>query len=414
VQTELDAVLGDTKSLIMVILCAVGLVLLIACGNIGNLLLARVRDRRREIAMRTALGATPGRIVRQLLIESIALSAAGGLAGCLLAFLATPAVLRLVGDSVPRAADAGVDLAVLGFGLLASLLSGLVFGTIPALAASKTDLVSTLKTGGASDMSGHDRLRSVVIVCQVALGIVLTAGAGLLISSFVKLRNTNSGFNPDHLLTFRFETPDAHYEKTRPQFYREYFERLRALPGVQAAAGTLILPMSEDNADVSFQSPEHPMPDGLRPSADITLVSTDYFKTMQAPVLKGRDFTDADTADSPKVMIINQAFAEKFFPGEDPIGKKLNPGLNGGTPGGPPAREIVGVTGNIQHSMTQRHERPGYFVPASQLPDWCCLVSVVRTKVDPASLEPAVRQLVSAMDKDIPTFQSRTCAPCQS
>jgi len=404
VQTELDAVLGDTKSLIVVILCAVALVLLIACGNIGNLLLARVRDRRREIAMRTALGASRTRIVRQLLIESLALSVAGGVVGCALAFLCTPAVLRLIGDSVPRAADAGVNLEVLGFGLMAAMLSGLVFGLIPAVTASKTDLVSTLKTGGASDMSGHDRLRSAVIVCQVALGIVLTAGAGLLISSFVTLMHTKSGFTPDHLLTFRFETPDNRYEKTRPQFYRDYFEKLRALPGVQAAAGTLILPMSEDNADVSFKNPEHPMPEGLLPSADITLISGDYFKTMQAPILKGRDFTDADTADAPKVMIINQAFADKYFPGEDPIGKKLIPGLDGGVP----LREIVGVTGNIQHSMTQRHERPGYFVPASQLPSWCCLVSVVRTNVDPASLEPTVRQLVASMDKDIPVTDVRT------
>jgi len=404
VQTELDAVLGDTKSLIVVILGAVALVLLIACGNIGNLLLARVRDRRREIAMRTALGASRTRIVRQLLIESLALSVAGGVVGCALAFLCTPAVLRLIGDSVPRAADAGVNLEVLGFGLVAAMLSGLVFGLIPAVTASKTDLVSTLKTGGASDMSGHDRLRSAVIVCQVALGIVLTAGAGLLISSFVTLMHTKSGFTPDHLLTFRFETPDNRYEKTRPQFYRDYFEKLRALPGVQAAAGTLILPMSEDNADVSFKNPEHPMPEGLLPSADITLISGDYFKTMQAPILKGRDFTDADTADAPKVMIINQAFADKYFPGEDPIGKKLIPGLDGGVP----LREIVGVTGNIQHSMTQRHERPGYFVPASQLPSWCCLVSVVRTNVDPASLEPTVRQLVASMDKDIPVTDVRT------
>jgi predicted permease len=404
VESELDSVLGDTKTLIEVILCAVALVLLIACGNIANLLLARVRDRRREIAMRTALGATRARIVRQLLIESVALSAVGGLAGCMLAFVCTPAVLRLIGESVPRAADAGVNIEVLAFGLAAAAVSGLVFGLVPAITASRTDLVGTLKTGGASDMSGHDRLRSAVIVGQVALGIMLTAGAGLLISSFVKLMHEDIGFQPDHLLTFRFETPDSRYEKTRPQFYRDYFERLRALPGVQAAAGTLLLPMSEDNADVSFQNPEHPLPEGQLPSADISLISGDYFKTMQTPILRGRDFTEADRVDAPKVMIINQAFADKYFRGENPIGKKLIPGLDGGVP----LREIVGVTGNIQHSMIQRHERPGYFVPASQLPSWCCLVSVVRTSVDPASLDPAVRQLVTSMDNDIPVTDVHT------
>ena len=408
VESELDATLGNTKTLLMVILGAVALVLLIACGNIANLLLARVRDRRREIAMRTALGASRTRIVRQLLVESLALSAAGGAAGCALAFVCTPAVLRLIGDSVPRAADAGVDLPVLGFALAASLLSGLVFGLIPAVTASRTDLVSTLKAGGTADIAGRDWLRSAVIVGQVTLGIVLTAGAGLLISSFVKLMHEELGFQPNSLLTFRFETPDTRYEKTRPQFYRQYFERLRALPGVQSAAGTLILPMSEDNADVTFENPEHPMPKGLLPSADITLISGDYFRTMQVPMLKGRDFADADTLDSSPVMIINQAFADKFFPGEDPLGKKLKPGAGGGGPGGAPLREIVGVVGNIRHSMTQRQERPGYFLAASQLPDWCCLVSVVRTSVEPSSVEPAVRQLVTSMDKDIPVTDVRT------
>jgi predicted permease len=406
VESELDAVLGDTRTLLVVILCAVALVLFIACGNIANLLLARVRDRRREIAMRTALGASRKRIVRQLLVESLALSAVGGLAGCALAFLATPAVLRLIGDSVPRAADAGVDLPVLAFALLASLVSGLVFGMVPAIAASKTDLVSTLKSGSASDMSGHDRLRSTVIVGQVALGIMLTAGAGLLISSFLKLMHEDLGFHPDHLLTYRFETPDNRYQNSRPEFYRNYFERLRAIPGVQAAAGTLILPMGEDNADVSFENPEHPLPPGQLPSADFTVISPDYFRTMQTPLLRGRDFADADTVDAPQVMIINQAFADKYFPNEDPIGKKLKPGA--GDKGPPPMREIVGLVGNMRHSMTQRLGRPGYFLPSSQMPGWCCLVSVVRTSVDPRSLEPTVRQLVGSLDKDIPLTDART------
>ena len=400
VETELDATLGDTKTLIVVILSAVALVLLIACGNIANLLLARVRDRRREIAMRTALGASRTRIVRQLLIESLALSVAGGVAGCALAFLCTPAVLRLIGDSVPRAADAGVNLEVLGFGLVIALVCGVVFGMIPAITASKTDLVTTLKTGGASDMSGHDRLRSAVIVGQVALGIVLTAGAGLLISSFVKLMHQKIGFEPDHLLTFRFETPDNRYQNTRTQFYNDFYQRLRALPGVQSAAGTLLLPMTRDSADVSFENPEHPMPKGQLPSADISMITPEYFRTMQTPILQGREFKDSDTLDSSPVMVINQAFAEKYFPGEDPVGRHLKPGA--GDKGPPPMREIVGVVGNMRRSMTQRNDRPAYYLPSSQMPDWCCLVSVMRTSVDPASLEQTVRQLVTSMDKDIP------------
>jgi predicted permease len=406
VVSELDAMLGDTKTLIVVILCAVGLVLLIACGNIANLLLARVRDRRREIAMRTALGASRMRIVRQLLIESLGLSVVGGAAGCILAFLCTPAVLRLIGDSVPRAADAGVNLEVLGFGFAAAVVCGIVFGMVPAVTASKTDLVTTLKAGGSSDMSGHDRLRSTVIVGQVALGIVLTAGAGLLISSFVKRMHQKIGFEPDHLLTFRFETPDVRYKDRRTQFYRDYFAKLRAVPGVQSAAGAMILPMTDDNADISFENPEHPVPQGQLPSASISLVTAEYFRTMQTPVLKGREFGDADTVDAPQVMIVNQAFAEKYFPNEDPMGKKLKPGA--GDKGPPKMREIVGVVGNMHHSMMQREDRPAYYLPASQFSSWCCLISVARTSVDPLSLEPTMRGLVTAMDKDIPVTEVRT------
>ncbi|HTJ28902.1 MAG TPA: ABC transporter permease, partial [Acidobacteriaceae bacterium] len=396
VRSELNYVLGDTKILIEVILCAVALVLLIACGNIANLLLARVRDRRREIAMRAALGASRFRIVRQLLIESVALSAAGGAAGCALAYLCTPVVLRLIGESVPRAMDAGVNVEVLAFGLAAAVLSGVIFGMAPAVMASKTELVSTLKTGGASDMSGHDKLRSAVIVCQVALGIVLTAGTGLLIASFVKLTHKDVGFLPDHLLTYRFELPDNRYAKSRPEFYRDYFEKLRALPGVQSAAGTMILPMTSDNADVSFENPEHPVPAGQRPGADLSLITPGYFHTMGTPVLQGRDFNDADVKSSTPVMIINKAFAEKFFPNEDPIGKKLKPGA--GDEGPLPMREIVGVVGNMGHAITQRNERPGYFLPSAQMPGWCCLITVMRTAVDPMSLEPTARQLVASMD----------------
>jgi putative ABC transport system permease protein len=408
VETELAAVLGDTRTLLMVVLGAVALVLLIACGNIANLLLARVRDRQREIAIRCALGAGRSRIVRQLLCESLTLGMAGGLAGCGLAFLCTPAVLRLIPGSVPRATDAGVDLTVLSVALLVSMVSGLVFGIVPALTASKTDLVSTLKGGGSLNMSRHNWLRSAVIVGQVALGIVLTAGAGLLITSFVNLKDRNKGFNPDHLLTFIFELPDNRYKGAIPQFYRQYFEKLRALPGVQSAGGSRVLPMSEGNLVVTFENPERLVPQGQQASAELTPVSTGYFRTMQVPLLEGRDFMEADDMNAPQVMIVNQAFAQKYLPGEDALRKKLKPSASNGMPGGPAWREIVGVVGNILHSATQREMSPAMYLPASQLPNWCCLYSVVRTPVDPASLQPAIRQLVSSMDRDIPVTQMRT------
>jgi putative ABC transport system permease protein len=408
VMSEIAALIGDARTELLVVLGAVSLVLLIACGNIANLLLARMRERQREIAVRSALGAGRKRIVRQLLAESFVLSALGGLAGCGLAFVCTPAILSLIGDSVPRAADAGVDLPVLSFAILASFAAGLIFGIIPAITASRTDLVSTLKEGGRSGITGRDWLRSSLIVGQVALGLVLTAGAGLLITSFVNLLHIGTGFSSDHLTTLRFETPDARYQTTRPQFYRDYFEKVRALPGVQAAAGAMVLPMTYNGITISFEDPEHPTSEGQRPAADLSPITPDYFRTMQVPVLQGRDFSERDDVKSPQVMLVNQAFAKKFFPGEEVLGKKLKPGANNGTPGGAPWREIVGVVGDIRLEATQREMRPAMYLPAAQLPNWCCLYTVIRTALDPASLGTSVQQIVSAMDKDIPVTEVRT------
>ncbi len=231
VEIEIAALIGDTRTALMVVLGAVAVVLLIACGNIANLLLARMRERQREIAVRSALGAGRKRLVRQLLAESLMLSALGGLAGCALAFVCTPAILSLIGDSVPRAADAGVDLRVLSFAVFVSFVAGLIFGIVPAIAASKTDLVSTLKEGGRSEIMGRDWLRSSLIVGEVALGLVLTAGAGLLMTSFAHLTHTNQGFNPDHLTTLFFETPDAHYKDTRRTVLSRVFRQSPQLAG---------------------------------------------------------------------------------------------------------------------------------------------------------------------------------------
>ncbi|HSY02486.1 MAG TPA: ABC transporter permease [Acidobacteriaceae bacterium] len=406
VESELTWLLGDTRTLLLVILGAVGLVLAIACGNVANLLLARARERERELAMRSALGASRSRIVRQMLVESVALGVAGGIAGCVLAFLATPAVLRLIGTSVPRAAGAGVNLPVLGFALLVSLASGVVFGMVPAVMAVRRDLLSPLQSGGRGDIGGQHRLGSAVIVVQVALGIVLTAGAGLLMTSFEKLAHSDEGFNPDHVLTLNFETPDSRYKNTRPEFYRQYFEKLRALPGVEAAAGTMLPPMTDNSAHLSFEDPEHPVAKGQQPSASLDVVSTEFFRTMGIPLLAGRDFSDGDTVDSPQVMMVSRAFAEKYFHGENPLGKKLKPGAGSGGP--PKWREIVGVVGDIRHGATEREMDPMQYLPASQLPTWCCLYSVVRTGMAPMALEPQVRSLVTSIDRDIPVTDVHT------
>jgi predicted permease len=408
VQLELRAMLGETRTLLLVVLGAVAFVLLIACGNIANLQLARVRDRQREIAVRCALGAGRGSVIRQLMTESLVLSIIGGLAGCAVAFVSVPGVLALIGTSVPRAANAGVDLTVLAFALAVSIVSGLIFGVVPATAASRTDLVTTLQQGGQARIYGHDRLRMAVIVAQVALGVVLTAGAGLLTTSFVKLIHTDDGFNPDHVLTFGFDTPDSAYKDRRPQFYRQYFDQLRALPGVESAAGSMILPMTEDDAHISFENPEKPVAKGLRPGAELEPVTPGFFRTMQIPLIAGRDFTEGDNMQTTQVIIVNRAFVNTYFPGEDPLGRKLKPGAGNGSKDGPPWRQIVGVVGNVRHSATQREMQPAMYLPASQLPTWCCLSSVLRTSVAPMSLEPAVRKFMASMDPDIPVTDVRT------
>ena len=410
VLSAVDALLGDTRTVLLVVFGSVALVLLIACGNIANLLLARMRERQREMALRSALGAGKRRIVRQLLAESIVLSACGGIAGCALAFLCTPAILALIGDSVPRAADAGVDLRVLMFAVGLSFAAGIVFGIVPAITGSRTDLVSTLKEGGRNEVFGRDWVRSSLIVAQVAMGLVLTVAAGLLITSFSRLLHSDEGFNPDHLTTMFFETPDAQYSNNdkRPQFYGEYFEKLRALPGVKTAAGVMVLPMTNDAIIISFEDPEHPTSEGQQPSADLTPVTSQYFTTMQIPLLAGRDFSERDDGKSQQVMIVNRAFADRFFPGEEVLGKKLKPGAANGSPAGTPWREIVGVVGNIRLGVTQRQMRPAMYLPASQLSTWCCLYSVVRTSLDTAGLTASVQQIVSQLDKDIPVTQVRT------
>lgn len=404
--SELDALIGDSRTALFVILGSVALVLLIACGNIANLLLARMRERQREIALRSALGAAKARIVRQLLAESIVLSVFGGLAGCALAFLCTPAMLALIGDSVPRATDAGVDLSVLAFSFGLSLAAGILFGVVPAFAGSRTDIVTSLKEGGKAEIFGRDWMRSLLIVGQVAMGCVLTVAAGLLISSFSNLLHAKEGFNPDRLTTMFFETPDAEYKDTRPQFYRAYFEELRALPGVQAAAGAMVLPMSDNGIAISFENPERPVPEGERPNADLSPITPGYFNAMQVPVVQGRDFTEHDDAKSEPVMIVNRAFADKFFPNETVLGKKIKPGA--GTPHGTPWREIVGVVGDIRLEATQRELRPAMYLPASQMGNWCCLYTVIRSSVDQQSLAASVQRILANMDKNIPVTQVRT------
>jgi putative ABC transport system permease protein len=407
VQTELTALLGDTRTPLLVVQGAVSLVLLIACANIANLLLARMCERKREIAMRTALGADRRRIIRQLLVESLVLGVVGGITGCVLAFVSTPLLFTLIGRDIPRAENAGVNLHVLAFAMCLSIASALIFGVIPSITASSTRLVSSIKTGGQADTPRRDWLRPSLIVSQVALGLILTAGAGLLIASFMHLRRTHLGFSQDHLLTFMFVLPDSGYAKTRPAFYREYFDKIRQLPGVEAAAGNINLPMTDSEGTASFEESERPTPESERPRADLATISTEYFKTMQMPLIRGRDFADQDDVNSPPVIIVSREFAKRYFPNQDLIGNKIR---LAGMPGGPPSpwRQVVGIVGDLRFGATQREVSPAMYVPAAQAIDSCCLYTIIRTRLNPLSLERTAEHLVASMDPDLAITQVST------
>ncbi len=409
VMTEAEEVEGDNRAPLLILLGAVFMVLLIACANLANLLLARTTEREREIAVRSAVGADRRRIIRQLLTESVLLSVLGGTAGCVLAVVCTRAMLRMIGDSIPRAAQAGVDGSVLAFALFISIATGLLFGVVPAFKASKTDLLSTLKEGGRSNLGRRDWFRSTLVVAQIALGLILSTAAGLLIASFLYLERSSMGFTADHLLTLSFDLPENQYpEGKKAEFYRTYFERVRSLPGVRAAGGAMVFPLGSNNMTVSFDSKDHPMPKGLRVSAPLSVISPDYFKTMQVPILAGRDFSERDNAKSQPVVIVDDAFARKYFPGENVIGKRIQPGASSGS-GEPPWREIIGVVGNMKMKAKLPLDRTMYYLPQAQLPEWCCLYTIVRTATDPASMEQSLRGAVAESGgKDLAVYDVRT------
>jgi predicted permease len=407
VRPALEPVVGDSRQPLLILLGAVGLVLLIACGNMANLLLARTANRRHEMAIRAAIGASRARVIRQLLTESLLLSLLGGAAGTALAEYTLRVVLPLGGQSIPRLAEATVDLRVLGFSLSLALLTTLLFGLAPALAASKIELADSLNDRARGSTGRHDAVRGVLVALQVALGLVLVTGAGLLMTSFLRLENGDIGLKPDHLLTFWFNLPDTQYKSAQQvAFYDRLLERMRALPGVQSAAGVWPLPLGGDNATVSFNIEERPTGPADRPYARMAFATPQYFSTAGIPLLKGRYFSDHDDKSAPRVLIVNKAFAETYFPGEDVIGKRITPGATDSGEKEMP-REIVGVVGSAKLFALDERPKPIYYFPYKQL-QWMPPVMILRTAVPPRSLEPAVRDEMSGLDPLVPVFQTAT------
>ena len=405
-----EDLIGDVRTALYVLFGAVICVLLIANANVANLLLARASVRGKEMALRAAMGASRGRIIRQLLTESVLLAGLGGLGGLLLAEWGTSALIKAVPQNIPRIASIQLDAVVLGFTLLVSLLTGVVFGLVPAWQASHIDLNTSLKsgsrTGGGGERKG--RLRNGLVMAEVALALVLLICAGLLIQSFARLGRVQPGVRTERLLTARVQLPEVAYPKNENiiAFFEQFLPRVRALPGVESASAIVPLPLSGSNMVTTFDNAEHPLPDGQQPGAPVRIIGTDYFQTMGIPLRQGRVFDSSDRFESAPVVIVNERFAQKFFPGQNAIGKRIKPGFSADETG-EKMREIVGVVGNVKHLALKNEDSPEMYLPQTQIP-FNIMSLVVRTSVsDPAALTSAVRKELAAMDGSIPLTSIR-------
>jgi putative ABC transport system permease protein len=402
-----EVVTQGVRPTLLILLGAVAFVLLIACANVANLLLAKAAGRQKEVAVRAALGASRTRLIRQFLTESVLLSLMAGALGVLLASWGVDLLVSAATGNIPRSAEISVDARVLGFTLVIAVLTGVIFGLAPAVQASKADLNEALKdtSRGSTGGSRRARIRSGLVVAEVALSVVLLIGAGLLIRSFVLLQNVDTGFNAGHLLVANISLPNSRYAQPaqRAAFYTRLCQELAALPGVVSAGATLSLPLtgSDSRTLIAIDGRRVP-PLAERPIVSMGIVSPDYLKTMGIPLLQGRFFTDQDKENSPVTVIINQSFARRFFPDEDPIGKHI---LGAGAI--PQSREIIGVVGDIRHLGLDSSPAEALYFSSNQRPQLAMAV-VVRTAGPPLSLSSAVRSSVLAIDKDQPIASLQT------
>ena len=402
-----NVIVGDISLALYVLLGAVGFVLLIACANLANLMLARVGARQKEIALRTALGASRLRIVRQLLIESIMLALGGGVVGLLLAFWAVSWVVSLSADTIPRVREISIDPRVAGFTLLVSVLTGVLFGLAPALQVSRPDLTDALKESGRTT-AGHrrNRLRSVLVVSEVALSLVLLVGAGLMIRSFEKLNQVDPGFKPAQVMSLGVAILRTKYPEDQhvAQVYSQILERAANTPGVLSAGAISDLPLMGSNTSDSFTiEGRPPIPKEAEPSTEYHVVTPRYFESMGIPLSSGRDVADTDTRQSPNVVVINDAFARRHFAGENPLGHRLR--LQG------QERDpllVVGVVGNVRQLGLDQQPPPEVFVPFLQDPLSTtyqrAMTIVARSKSDPGAIAGPLRAAVTSVDKSLPVF----------
>ncbi len=400
VVTQLESLVGDTRPALRILFAAVTLLLLIACANVAGLLLARSSRRRAEIALRAALGASRGEIVRQVLVESLLLSFLGGVLGLAFSTLFLQAMLRFVPQNLPRLDTISIDTTVLGFTVLASLLTGLLFGVLPAWRMSRLDPSLALRDGTRSVTGGRSqqRLHSALVIAETALGLLLLLGSGLFIRSFVRILSVNPGFDSRNVLTSAVNYPG----NKAAQFYDQLLPRLATLHGVRSAAAGWPLPFSDGSIGVDIDVEGHPTAPGDRPVVRTAIVTPNFFHTLGIPILRGRDFATTDKGKSPAVAIVSESFAQKYFPGEDPIGKHFTPGLDDGVhPKG--ARTVIAVVGDVKLRSLTKDAPAAFYLPLAQMGITAPSL-VIRTAGDPAALIPAVRAEVNSINRSVPLY----------
>ena len=399
-----DDIVEDYRRGLILLLGAVGVVLLIACANVANLLLARGAARQKEMAIRMALGAGRGRLIRQLLVESLALSIAAGIVGVIFALWGIAALVAATPLEIPRLQAAQIDATVLAFTTLVSMATGIVFGTAPALQLSRPDHNEVLNDAGRGSSGARAaRTGHALVVAEIALSLMLLSGAGLLVRSFIRLERVEPGFVPQQAATMQLLLPGSRYPDSAAQvrFYRRLFDGARSAPGVQSAAVATTLPMSGSSLGAGFTVDGRPLTNPAdRPTAAGFAISPEYFETMGIQLVRGRSFDARDAEDAPPIAIINETMARRFWADENPIGRRL-------TSYGGVSREIVGIVRDVKNRDLSETAGPQLYTPFPQTP-WPFLAVVVRTTADPAGLSGTLRQTVAALDPDLAAGEVRT------
>ena len=403
-----EQVVGNVRPALWLMMGAVALVLLIACANVANLLLARSAARQREIAIRTALGASRGRVVRQLLTEAMLLAIVAAVAGTLLSLWGIKAMLSLSREAMPRAYEVGVDARVLGFAVAIAMLTSVLFGLTPALQNSKVNLSESLKEGARGLAGGRraNRVRSVLVIAEVALSVVLLIGAGLMIKSLAGILKVDPGFNPDNTVTMNIALLGSKYPSATRQiaFFQDVTHRVEVLPGVQSVGLISSAPLSGGVYAGGFSIKDRAGPEADDLVADRRMISPEYFNALGIPLLKGRGFSDRDDQNSPGVVVVSESWARRFLPHDDPLDKRIKLGGRDSTR---PWLSIVGVAGDIRDTALESDAKPCVYIPYPQFPS-SGMTLVVRAAVDPKPLIHAIRDGVWAVDKDQPVTDIKT------